>query len=212
MCFRLLVYDFLWGSWPLGSCFACVLKHVCFGVRHYSPNTIYRHYSSARGAMSARCLVCLNQVWFLVLVACLALYCLYACVWVWAKILAKGCRLGLGLVWAWPSESSGLGFGWLLGRFTLPLSFLFGFSLSLPSSLKAQNLNTIHPPLRASFSPLVGPPFRVGLGKEHLLAPGYVWTPRSRSFVKASGLGFGKRTRFEVSGPYRTNPLHEFGW
>ena len=53
----------------LEPCFRCLymfLKHICVLVfGHYSSNTIHRHYSLARGALSARCLVVWNQVWFL---------------------------------------------------------------------------------------------------------------------------------------------------
>ena len=42
-----------------GFCFArvCVRfeRMFAFGVRHYSPNTIHRHYSSVRSAMIVRC-------------------------------------------------------------------------------------------------------------------------------------------------------------
>ena len=51
----------------MGECMDCEVRDLrvlfcvrlermfVFGVRHYSPNTIYRHYSSARSAMIVRC-------------------------------------------------------------------------------------------------------------------------------------------------------------
>ena len=85
------------------------------------------------------------------------------------------------------------------------------FSHSLPSSLPLSKLKPKHysSPLFGFALSLVWRSFRVGLEVEDLLAPSYAWTPSSCRSVEASGLGVGKLTRFEVSGPYRTKRLHE---
>ena len=98
--------------------------------------------------------------------------------------------------------------GWAL---SLSLSFLLALFLSR-LALTLSNLNTIHSPTLALISPLVRPPFRVGLEEKLLLVSDYAWTPRSWTTVEVWATWVGKLTRIEVSGPYRTNYFAFLGW
>ena len=97
---------------------------------HYSPNTIHRYYSLARGALSARCLVVLNQVWFLVwLHALLGLH-VCMCVSGLSQKLAKASGLAWNsvgeLFWHW-------GLGLRVCVCVLEEADWFGLSLTLIS-------------------------------------------------------------------------------
>ena len=94
----------------------------------------------------------------------------------------------------------------------LPLSLSFHL-LSLPLSVALPlALTTIHSLTLALISPLIRPPFRVGLEEKLLLVTGYAWTPRSWTTVEFCHPGFGKEPYREVSGLYRTNYFAFLGW
>ena len=99
------------------------------------------------------------------------------------------------------------------GRLSLLLShpLISLLALSLLVCSQAPNLNTIHSSTLALISPLVRPPFRVGLEEKLLLVTGYAWTPRSWTTVEVCHPGFGKEPYREVSGPYRTKLLAVYG-
>ena len=155
------------------------LKHIfvlVFG--HYSPSTIHRHYSLARGTLTARCWLFWNQVWFI------ALAWLHVCMCVW---LNQEKWLSV-LDWAWNSVGVYL---WLecyvcvcgcslflpASSLGLPLSHLL-LTLTQPT-LSNLLKNTIHLNLLLLISPRNWWNLRVGLDEKLLLVTGYAWTPRT---------------------------------
>ena len=153
------------------------------------------------------------------MVRCLCMHwCMCACV-LEPRKMPKAFGLGLGWVKCALDLTWVLGVAWALAWiFLLRGDRLVGLSLSLalsfsrPLSPEPKNaLDTIHPLAFTLFSLRVRPPFRVGFAGKLLPVSGYAWTPRSWETVVVLLLGFGKRIRFEVSGPYRAKLTVEIG-